>query len=82
MLRCDLAINVLCIPYCNLTLKSSVWLIGSNCSARRLVDSNVSKFRRFLILYSTILYAAKYSHVKIYLVKVLMNGEILYFYRI
>ena len=66
--------NILCMPWSNLTLKSSVcvWLIWWNCSERRQVDGNARKFRRFFILYLTILYAAKCSQVKIYLVKVVM----------
>ena len=75
-------LNVLCILWCNLSFKSSVWLIWWNCCEHRPADGSASKFRRFVVLYLTILHAAKYFQVHIYLVKVLMYGRIRFFYRI
>ena len=74
--------NVLCELYCNLIFKCSVWLIGWNCCERLPVDGSASKFRRFVVLYLTILHAAKYFQVNIYLVEVLMYSKIRFFYRI
>ena len=73
--------NILCIPWCNLTLKSSVFLIWWSWCVCRPVNGNASTFRPLFILYLTILHAAKYSQVEIYLVKAPMNGRIPFFYR-